>query len=180
MLSATITADIDERPVNNQDFLQLTVNPAVDLVITSPTSVSVTLDQSATINATLENRAILDATGVTLSISFGSGVRVDSATWTNGSCMVAAQQIDCQAASFANQSSSMLTVGLTGLTAGAQSYNVTLSSNEADADPVNNNVNGTVTVNDPAAEKSGGGAIGLPFLCILGVAAFMTRRRDDH
>jgi len=119
----------------------------------------------------------MDATDVTLSISFGNRVRADSATWADGVCTVAAQQIDCQAASIANQSSSTLFVGLTGLTAGAQSYSVTLTSNEADANPVNNNVNGTVTVTDPAAKDSGGGAIGWPFLCILGVAALITRRR---
>jgi len=177
MLSATISADVDERPINNQDVLQLTVDPAVDLVIISPTTVPVTLDQSTTISASLGNLSTMDATDVTLSISFGNRVRADSATWADGVCTVAAQQIDCQAASIANQSSSTLFVGLTGLTAGAQSYSVTLTSNEADANPVNNNVNGTVTVTDPAAKDSGGGAIGWPFLCILGVAALITRRR---
>ena len=178
MLSATITtADVDERPVNDQDQFQLTVDPAVDLVITSPGSVPLTLDQSTTISARLENLSTLDATGVTLSVSFGNRVRADSATWTEGSCTVAAQQVDCQAASIANLSNSTLVVGLTGLTAGAQSYSVTLSSNEVDADPANNSINGTITVNDPAVQDSGGGAIGLPFLCILGVAALMTRRR---
>lgn len=177
MLTATITADVDERPVNNQDALQLTVDPAVDLVVNSPSTVTVTLDQSATIRATLENLAVLDATGVTLSISFGNGVQADSASWTIGSCTVSAQQVDCAAANFANQSNSTLTVGVTGLSTGAQSYTVTLSSLEADADPTNNNVSGTVTVNDPARESSGG-AIGLPFLWLLGLAAFMTRRRS--
>jgi len=178
-LTATITADVDERSVNNQDSMQLTVDPAVDLLINSPSSVLVVLDQSATITAVVENRAVLDATGVTLNISFGSGVQIDSASWAAGSCTVNAQQIDCQAASFARQSNSTLTVGLTGLTAGSQGYGVTMSSNEADADPVNNSLNGTVTVNDPD-EESGGGAFGLMFLWMLSVMAFLTRRRLNH
>lgn len=178
MIDATVTtSDVDERPVNNQYLQQLTVDPAVDLVINSPSTVTVTLDQSATIRATLENRSVLDATGVTLSVSLGSRVRADSASWDIGTCTVAAQQVDCVAANFANQSSSTLTVGVTGLSAGAQSYTVTMGSVEPDADPANNSVNGTVTVNDPN-DDSGGGAAGPLFLWLLGLIALLTRRRS--
>jgi len=173
---ATVTADFDERPGNNQDSVQLTVNPAVDLVINTPTAAPVLVDQSTTISAVLENRSILDATGVTLNISLNNGLRADSASWSIGSCTVAAQQIDCQTATFSGQSNSTLNIGVTGLTAGAKGYTVTLSSNEAEADPANNSVNGTVTVNSPAA-SSGGGTIGPPFLWLLGLASFLTRRR---
>jgi uncharacterized repeat protein (TIGR01451 family) len=174
---ATVTADFDERPGNNQDSVQLTINPAVDLVINTPAAAPVLVDQSTTISAVLENRSILDATGVTLTISLNNGLRADSASWSIGSCTVAAQQIDCQTATFSSQSNSTLNIGVTGLTAGAKSYTVTLSSNEAEADPANNSVNGTVTVNSPDAD-SGGGATGLPFLWLLGLAAFLIRRRS--
>ena len=173
---ATVIADFDERPGNNQDSVQLTINPAVDLVINTPTAAPVLVDQSTTISAVLENRSILDATGVTLTISLNSGLQADSASWSIGSCTVAAQQIDCQTATFSSLSNSTLNIGVTGLTAGAQGYTVTLSSNEAEADPANNSVNATVTVNSPAS-SSGGGATGLPFLWLLGLAAFLTRRR---
>ena len=177
ILDATVTTtDVDERLSNNQYSQQLNVDPAVDLVINTPSTVTVTLDQSATIRATLENRSVLEATGVTLNVSLGSRVQVDSASWTAGTCTVAAQQVDCVAANLANQSSSTLTVGVTGLSTGAQSYTVTMGSVEADADPTNNNVTGTVTVNDPAQESSGG-ALGLPFIWLLGMAALMRRRR---
>ncbi len=173
---ATVTADFDERPGNNQDSVQLTVNPAVDLVINTLTAAPVLVDQSTAISAVLENRSILDATGVTLTISLNNGLRADSASWSTGSCTVTAQQIDCQTATFSSQSNSTLNIGVTGLTAGAQGYTVTLSSIEADADPANNSVNGTVTVNSPDT-SSGGGAIGMPFLWLLGLSAFLTRRR---
>jgi len=175
-LTANITSDVDERPVNNQTSLQLTVDPAVDLVIETLTSVSVDLNGTATIAATVRNLAVLDATGVTVSISLGSRVRADSASWDAGACTVAAQQIDCQAANLANQSASSLTVSITALTAGTQGFTVTATSNEADADPTNNSVNSTVRITDPKKESSGG-AIGLQFLCLLGLAAFMRRRR---
>jgi hypothetical protein len=178
MIDATVTTtDVDERPVNNQYSQPLIVDPAVDLVVNSPSTVTVTLDQSATIRATLENRPVMDATAVVLDVSFGSGVRVDSASWTAGTCpIVNAQQIQCVAANFASGATSTLTIGVTGLSAGAQSYTATLSSFEPDADPTNNNVTGSVRVNDPARESSGG-AFGLPFLWLLGLIGMLKRRR---
>ena len=49
--------------------------------------------------------------------------------------------------------------------------------NEADADTTNNSFNGSVTVVDPNAGESSGGGIGVPFLFLLGLVAFMHRRR---
>jgi hypothetical protein len=177
LLSATVTADIDERPGNNQESLQLTVVPAVDLAVTSQSSITVAPDESSTITAVLENLAVLDASDATLSVTFGGRFRADSASWSIGSCTVAAQQIDCQANSFVNLSSSTLTVGITGLSTGQQDYIVAVSSNDADADPANNNATGTVTVADNvSADENGGGAAGVPFILLLGLLAFTTRR----
>ncbi|MFQ5548594.1 MAG: zinc-dependent metalloprotease family protein [Woeseia sp.] len=176
---ATVTADFDERPGNNQDSVQLTVDPAVDLVVNAPAATQITLNGSTAIGVLLENRSVLDATGVTLSISLASGLRADTASWPAGSCTVAAQQVDCQAGSFGNLSNSSLNLGVTGLTAGVKSYTITLASTEADTDPANNSINSTVTVNDPnAPARSGGGAVGLPLLCLLGWTAFLARRRS--
>ncbi len=176
-LSAIVTADVDERPGNNQESLQLTVDPAVDLAVNTPIAASINLDQSTTVNANVENRSVFDATGVTLSISLNNGLRADSASWSIGTCTVTDQQVDCQAATFANLSNSTLTLGVTGSLAGGRSYTVSVASAEADANPANNTANGVVTVIDPNA-KSSGGAMGLPFLCLLGLAVFLTRRRS--
>ena len=176
VIDATVTSDVDDRAGNNQVSAQLSVDPAVDLVVNSPSDGSINIDQSTTINAVLENLSILDATSVTLSIALNNGLRADSASWSIGSCTVAAQQVDCQAANFTSQSSSTLGVGVTGLTAGIRGYIVTLSSSEADTDTVNNSVNATITVIDPS-DESGGGAIGLPVLWLVVLAAFITRRR---
>ena len=178
ILDATVTSDFDERPGNNQATVQFSVDPAVDLAVNSPPASTINLDQSTTINAVLENLSILDATGVTLSIAFNNGLRADSASWSIGSCTVAAQQVDCQAANFASQSSSTLSVGVTGLTAGIRGYIVTLSSSEVDTDTVNNSVNATVTVNDPS-DEGGGGVVGLSVLWLLLLAALVSRRRES-
>ena len=175
LLTATVTADVDERLGINMDSMQLTVDPAVDLAVNSLPLTNVTLNASSTIVATLQNLSTLDATGVTLSASFGGRVRVESASWTIGTCTVAAQQIDCQAATFANLSSSTLTVSVTGLNDGKQDYSVTVSANEADSDLSNNSDSGTVNVRDPDDEESGG-AVGLTFLWMLVLVAIVTRR----
>ncbi len=177
-LDAIVTTDDnDERPGNNQETLQLTVDPAVDLAVSTPTAASVNLDQSTTVIANLENRSTFDATGVTLSISLNNGLRANFASWSIGSCTVTDQQVDCQTANFASLSNSTLTLGITGTSAGWRSYTVSLASTEADAIPANNSANGAVTVTDPNA-RSSGGAMGLPFLCLLGLAVFLTRRRS--
>ena len=128
-------------------------------------------------NINLENRSPFDATSVTLTVSLNSGLRADSASWSIGTCTVTDQLIDCLPANFPAGTNSTLTVGVTGTLAGSRSYTVSLASTEADANPANNNANGVVTVTDPNA-KSSGGAIGLPFLCLLGLAAFLMRRRS--
>ena len=175
-LTAVVTADVDERPGNNQEALQITVDPAVDLAVSTPTAASINLDQSTTVNANLENRSVFDATGVTLVITLNTGLQANSASWSIGTCTVTDQRVDCQAANFARQSNSTLTLNATGTSAGARSYTVLMASNEADVNPANNNANGVVTVTDPAAKKSG--AMGIPFLGLLGLAVFLIRRRS--
>jgi len=177
MATATVSADVDDRPGNNQESLQITVDPAVDLAVSTPAAASINLDQSTTVNANLENRSDFDATNVTLRVTLNSGLQADSASWSIGTCTVTAQQVDCQAANFASRSNSTLTFGVTGTSAGTRSYSVGMTATEADLTPANNNANGVVTVIDPAAKKSGG-AVGLPFLCLLGLMAFLMRRRS--
>ena len=178
ILNATVTADVDERAGNNQEVLQLTVDPAVDLAVNTPAAAAININDSTTVNVNLQNRSLaIDATGVTLTVSLNSGLRADSASWSIGTCTVTSQQVTCQTASFVRDTSSTLTLGMTGTAAGARSYTVTLASTEADTSPANNSANGTVTITDPAARKSGG-AVGLPFLCLLGLAVFLMRRRS--
>jgi hypothetical protein len=118
-LVATVsTSDTDERPSNDQNTLQLTVNPAVDLVVSSLATAPVFVNDSTTISATLDNLSILDATTVNLSVALETGLQANTATWSLGSCTVAAQQIDCQATTFAAQSNSLLSITATGITAG--------------------------------------------------------------
>ena len=177
--AATVSADADDIPGNNQDSVQLTVDPAVNLVINAPSDRQVTQDQSTTVSTTLDNLSSLNATNVTLSIILDAGLRADTATWSIGTCNVTAQQIDCQANQFVGQSSANLSVGVTGLTTGNQRYTVTLASNETDADTADNSAEGSVRVSSPSGsdDEEGGGSFGWIFLLLLAATSIRANRR---
>ncbi len=178
MLSATVTSDPDpdpdERPGNNQDDLLLIVDPAVDLVVNTPTAPTIRIDESTTISAVLDNQSVLPAIGAMLTVTLSNGLQIDSVSWPIGTCTITTQQIDCVAANFDAQSSSTLSVGVTGISTGSKSYTVTLSSNEAEANPGDNSVSGTVRVN---SSKDSGGAAGPMFLFLLAMLSVLARRR---
>lgn len=180
MLNASVTtSDTDERPVNNQDVLQLTVDPAVDLVVNTPATAVVFVDTSTTVTATLENLSILDASNVSLSVTLDSGLQADTATWSIGTCTVAAQQVDCQANSFAAQSVSSLSINATATSTGMKSVSISLSSAEADADASNNSASGTVNVVSPNTENEddgGGGTTSPLFLLLIALVAVLPKR----
>ena len=177
LLSAVVSADVDDRPTNNVSAVGITVDPAVDLVVNTPTAAAVIVNDMTTVNATLENRSVLDATGVTLSISLSGGLQANSASWSLGSCTVSAQQVDCAASSFAANSSSTLTVDVRGVSSGSKRVTVTLASVEADANPADNTVEGSVRVNEPAGKEKGGGSAGPLFLYLLLLLSALVRRR---
>jgi len=180
MLDASVaTPDTDERVSNNQESLQLTVDPAVDLVVDATVPTPVLIDTSTTVAATLENISILRATNLSLSVSLDTGLRADSASWSIGTCTVTAQQVDCQANSLDAQSSSALSITATAISTGAQGVVVSLSSAEAEANPSDNSASGTVRVNNPQAEDSGGGTTSPLFLLLIGLVSLLGRRRSS-
>jgi MYXO-CTERM domain-containing protein len=177
MLSAVVTADVDQRPANNQESVQLTVDPAVDLVVQSLTgSSSVKLDKSATVTATLRNSAAIDATGVTLTIDLGSSLRADSVSWPLGTCTVTAQRATCQAATFAAGASTTASVSATAISEGSPRITFSLASAEADLVPGDNSDQRRVEVKDP---DESGGSTGPLFLAVLAglILARGSRRR---
>ncbi len=174
--NASVSADIDDDTTNNQSSLTLTVQPAVNLAVTPPSARQLSVDQSTGLTALIENTSILDATGVTLSVSLSPGLRADSASWPLGSCTVSSSQIDCQGAALSAQSNTTLSIGVTAVTEGTKTLDITLSSVEAEADPGNNTASATVNVGTPTQEESGGGSTGLWLLSLLGLAGIRRRR----
>jgi len=172
---ASVTADTDDDTSNNQGAATLTVQPAVNLSVTPPSTRQVNVDQSTALTALIENTSILDATGVTLSVSLSAGLRADSANWPLGSCTVSTSQVDCVGTSFAALSNTTFSLSVTALTEGTKSVNLSVSSAELEADTGNNSASGTVNVGNPQAQESGGGGAGLWFLALLGF--FGVRRR---
>ena len=177
MVSATVSADFDERPANDQETLQLTVDPAVDLVANAPTGDRIRVEQTASISATLENRATFDATGVTLTVDLGNALQATSASWPLGACTVAAQQVTCQAAMFAAGSNSTVSISARGIAEGNPNLTASLTSAEADLVPGDNSANGRLEVR-PLKDDEGGGSTGPIFLALLvGLVAARRNRR---
>ncbi len=181
VLNASVTTTAaDDRPINNQDSLQLTVDPAVDLAVITPATTAVFINNSATIAATLENLSILSATNLSLSVSLASGIEASAASWTIGTCTVTAQQIDCQANSLDAQSSSKLNITTTAMTIGMKNVSFSLSSAEVDADPSNNSISATVNVVTPQEESAGGGGTTSPlFLLAMVLTSLRWKRLSD-
>jgi len=178
MISATVSADTDDRLGNNQETTQLTVDPAVDLVVNTLTGSSVNLNKSTTISATLENRATLNATGVSLTVDLGNALQATAVSWSIGSCAVLSQQVICQAATFAAGTNTTIDVTATGIAAGKPNITVTLSALEAELVPSDNSRNGRIEVKDKD-DDSGGGATGPLFLWLLAglIGVRRSRRR---
>ena len=67
--AAVVSSDADDNPGNNQTTLQLSIDPAVNLVVGTPSSSQVALNQNTTVTATLQNSSSLTATGVEVTIA---------------------------------------------------------------------------------------------------------------
>lgn len=174
--AAVTTTDPDERASNNQDSIQLTVDPAVDLVVSAPATSPAFVDTSTTVSVAIDNLSILQATNVSLSVTLAAGLQADSANWSIGTCNVTAQQIDCQAGSFDAQSTTSLNIAVTTLSLGMHDVSASITSDEADANPSDNTASRAVNVVSPQSEEedSGGGSPS-PLLLLL-LALFVRRR----
>jgi MYXO-CTERM domain-containing protein len=172
---ASVSAVDDDDLTNNQSSLTLTVDPAVNLSVTPPSTRQLAIDQSTGLTALIENTSILDATGVTLDIASSPGLRVDSASWPLGACAVTSTQVNCDGATFGALSNATLSLGVTATSAGSKTISFTMAAAEAEADPSNNTANATINVGSPAQDDSGGGSTGLWLLSLLGL--FAARRR---
>ena len=177
-LTASVsTTDIDERPVNNQDSVQLSVDPAVDLVAGAPTSAAVFVNDNTSVSVTLNNTSVINATNATATITLEDGLQANTATWSIGTCTVAAQQVDCQASTFAAQTTSVLTLTATAVSLGRKDVTVVLASTEADANPDDNSIVGEVRVVTPDAGKDDSGGATNPLVILLALFALLSARR---
>ena len=179
VFDATVNAGDDGFAGNNQQSVQLDIEPAVELALAGPASSQVTVDRTVSINVSLNNQSTLDANNVSIDLSLDAGLRADSASWSAGDCNVSATTVDCQAATFAAQSASTLELRLTGTAVGEQGFTLSASATQTDRDPSNNTLNATVTVNSASnSDDGGGGPFGFWTLSLLGLIGLARRRRD--
>ncbi len=154
---ATVTAATDANSGNNQASVQITVDPAVDLVATAAATAQVTVDGSTTLRPNVENRSSIAATGVSVTVTPGAGISIDTASWAAGSCSITDNVATCQANSLAAQSNTQLQIGVTGTSVGTRSYTVDVNATETDRDGANNNASGQLTVGSATTGSPGGG-----------------------
>ncbi len=177
-LTANVTTtDTDERPINNQNSVLLTVEPAVDLIAGVPTSAAVFIDASTSVSVTLNNASQINATNATASVTLENGLQPVSATWSIGTCTVTAQRVDCLAGTFAAQTNSLLTINARGISSGRRDVTVVLSSTEADTNPDDNSSLGEVRVVAPDDAKDDGGGSTSPVAILLALCALLSARR---
>jgi len=178
VFNATVTADDDANPGNNQRSVALTIDPAVDLVLGVSGSPQIRINESTTVDLTLDNDSAIDATGVEVAFTLDSGLRADSATWTAGSCTISGATIDCDATGLAPGAGSSLALRVTATATGRQDIAVTATASEADRDPASNSVSTAVTVQSQSggSDDGGSGTTGPLMLALLGLIALLRRR----
>ena len=177
--SATVAAASDQNTNNNQSTLSLTVNPASDIGVTTSLT-QVLIDNTATARITIENRGPSTASAASVTITPGSGLRIESANWPNGNCSVTSNVAACDASSsLAVNSTSTINAVFTGITLGDQTFAVAASASEADSNTSNNSATGRVTVNSATTSASGddsGGGGTFNWLALLVLSGLYLRR----
>ena len=138
---------------------------------------TVLLGNNATLTFDLSNNGTLQATNVEVDITLPNNVSFVSAAASVGTCANGAGTVNCVLGNVGGASLNTITVTTMTTAAGVGVFDATVTA-DIDDDPANNSVSGAVTVTDPNAKSSGGGAIGIPFLCLLGWAVLLMRRRS--
>lgn len=176
---ATVTAATDANSGNNQASVQITIDPAVDLIATAAATAQVAVDGSTTLRPNVENRSPITATGVSVTVTPGAGISIDTASWAAGSCSITDNVATCQASSLVAQSNTQLQIGVTGTSEGTRSYTVDVNATETDRDVANNSASGQLTVGNTTSgspggdDDSGAGSSGLLSLFVLALFALL-------
>jgi len=182
-VDATGSADADANTNNNAATINLTTNPAIDLIAAAQATVQLQLDQSTTLRPTIGNLSPLTARNVSVVITPTAGLQFSSGSWSEGSCAITNAVLECNAVSLSPNSSSTINIGVTGVTAGNQSYTIAVSADEVDRDTANNEDSGQVSVGSAAtsngSDDSGGGSSGIVSLFALLATIAMRRCRKS-
>jgi hypothetical protein len=172
-VSATATSTDDRSPANNSLADVISVLPIVDLALAADPG-NVQANGQLTLVANLENRADVGASGVELVATLSPGLRADRAAVAGAACTIAGQFITCPPQALSPRGQIVLTLTITGVTAGTQEVSLTASSVDSDSNPADNSLAIAVNVSAPP-DPGGGGA--LSWLSLLALAAAARQRR---
>jgi hypothetical protein len=179
-VDAAAVADGDANLDDNAQAVQVVVDAATNLRVVNAATGSAMLNGAVTIRPSIENNSSLPATNLTLTVSFSGGLRVDGASWADGTCSLGASSLTCQRSSLAAGSSVSLEIRLTATATGSQTYNGTVAASEVDANESDNRISGTIGVSGGSsgqAESGGGGAVNLFWMLLAAFFGRVARRR---
>jgi len=167
-LTASVGADSDADPGDNDAAVTITTAPTVDLVVTG-TAAGIQVDQQTTVNATLENRSDVGATNVAVTATLTAGLRADSATLGGTACTIGGQTISCAPRALAARATLPFVVTATGLVAGNQTITVSAAANENEGAPADNQlaIGISVTAVSSGGDDGGGGALSWWIVALL-------------
>jgi hypothetical protein len=176
-LGASVVADDDANLNDNSLSVPVTVVPATDLRVANAVSRTVALNGTVALSPRIDNASTLDATSVALTVSHSAGLRVDSASWPNGTCSIGTGSVTCQRAILAAGASVSLDIQFTVTAGGSQTYTVSASSSEPDSSTGDNSRTGTITVSGGGGSDGGGGTFGLLWSLLAATVVALARSR---
>lgn len=146
--------DEETEPENNQSTAEITVNPAVNLVILKESCPTETIiGDSITYFITVLNNGPSTANNVIVTDNIPAGVTIDSVTSDQGICQILGNIISCSLASLDINERWDIKVKATPSIAGTIENTVEVYSDEPNLNP-ENNIDKTTTIINPSADLS--------------------------
>jgi hypothetical protein len=174
-LAAAVAAAVDADSSDDTAAASFRVLPLVDLVLSGAPPPGAPLNGATTIEASVVNASGFGATAVTVTASLSAGLRPEEAALDGTPCSIAGQALSCPARSLAAGGNAALVVTATGIAAGTQQLTVSVSADEAERSPADNQLAIAVAVSAPAAQSGGGGGAASWFGVLLLLAALPLR-----
>jgi uncharacterized repeat protein (TIGR01451 family) len=155
---------------------QMTVAPDLALNLNGPPSL--TVNTAATFSLTVRNLGPFDATNARVVANLPTGTNSISVTGTNVTCGIDNLVVTCTYPMLrAGADAALVTYSFTPTAAGAFPFSASITADEADAAPSNNNVGVNPTVSASASlDSGGGGSLSTELLLMLAGALLLARK----
>jgi uncharacterized repeat protein (TIGR01451 family) len=157
---AVIGADFDPNPADNSATVSVPVLPSDDLSVSlSSSQPTGEVGKTVTLTATVVNSGPSGATGVVLELPLAAAALVTSVSAPAGQSQVQSDVLTVSLAGLAPGASESITIGLQPMVAGADSWTASVSGDQFDLQPANNQATATVSVAESPGTLQFSGAV---------------------